>query len=130
MGELIAAIDRVRAAVKQPVTYTDVWEFWQQFTEVAAHVDVVTIHLLPYWEDTPTGIDRAIAHVRESYRVIAALFPGKPIAIGETGWPSAGRSRADAAPGLVNQAAFLRRFVQLAREEGFDYNLIDSRNKL
>ncbi len=46
-GELIAAIDRVRAAVRQPVTYADVWEFWQQFPEVAAHVDIVTIHLLP-----------------------------------------------------------------------------------
>jgi exo-beta-1,3-glucanase (GH17 family)/uncharacterized membrane protein len=126
VGELIADIDRVKAAVRQPVTYADVWEFWRKFPEVAAHVDIVTIHLLPYWEDDPTGIDRAVAHVAATYRAMAALFPGKPIAIGETGWPSRGRWRRDAAPGRVNQALFLRRFVDLATREGFDYNLIEA----
>ncbi len=126
VGELIAAIDRVRAAVRQPVTYADVWEFWRQFPEVARHVDVVTIHLLPYWEDQPTGIDGAVQHVDAVYRTMAALFPGKQIAIGETGWPSRGRPRQDAVPGRVEQAVFLRRFIALARAEGFDYNLIEA----
>ena len=125
-AELIAAIDEVRAAVRQPVTYADVWEFWEQFPEVAAHVDIVTIHLLPYWEDHPTGIDGAVAHVDEIHRRIARLFPGKPVAIGETGWPSRGRARADAVPGVVNQAVFLRRFIALAAREGLDYNLIEA----
>ena len=124
--ELIAAVDRVRAAVRQPVTYADVWEFWERFPEVAAHVDVVTIHLLPYWEDQPTGIDGAVAHVDAIYRRIVARFPGKPVAIGETGWPSRGRAREDAVPSVVNQAVFLRRFVALAAREGFDYNLIEA----
>ena len=126
IGELAAAIDRVKAAVRQPVTYADVWEFWAQFPDLARHVDIVTIHLLPYWEDNPTGIGRAVEHVRDTYRRMAALFPGKPVAIGETGWPSRGRSRADAVPGRLNQAAFLRRFVAVAKAEGFDYNLIEA----
>ena len=124
--ELISDIDHVKASVKQQVTYADVWEFWQQYPEVAAHVDVVTIHILPYWEDDPTGIDGAMAHIRTIYRQMAALFPGKPIAIGETGWPSRGRWRKDAAPSRVNQAVFLRRFIALAAAEGFDYNLIEA----
>ncbi|MBV9735623.1 MAG: glycoside hydrolase [Acidisphaera sp.] len=123
---LTAAIDRVHAAVRQPVTYADVWEFWEQFPQVAAHVDVVTIHILPYWENHPTSIDGAIGHVREVVHRTALLFPGKPLAIGETGWPSRGRWRRDAAPGLVNEAVFLRRFVALARQEHFDYNLIEA----
>jgi exo-beta-1,3-glucanase (GH17 family) len=126
VDELIADIEQVRRAVRQPVTYADVWEFWRQFPQVAEHVDIVTIHLLPYWEDVPTGIDRAIAHVDETYRRMAALFPGKPIAVGETGWPGHGRWRADAAPGLVNQARFIRGFVDLAQREGFDYNLVEA----
>jgi exo-beta-1,3-glucanase (GH17 family) len=126
VGELIAAIDQVRAAVRQPVTYADVWEFWRQFPEIAPHVDVVTIHLLPYWEDEPTGIDGAVQHVDAAYRTMAKLFPGKPISIGETGWPSRGRARQDAVPGRVEQAVFLRRFIALARAEGFDYNLIEA----
>lgn len=125
-AELMADIDRVRASVRQPVTYADVWEFWTQFPEVARHVDIVTLHLLPYWEDSPTGVGRAVAHVEEVYRRMAALFPGRRIAIGETGWPSRGRWRRDAAPGVVNQATFLRQFVALAARDGFDYNLIEA----
>ncbi len=124
--ELMADIDIVRRAVRQPVTYADVWEFWQQFPEVAGHVDMITIHLLPYWEDVPSNIDRAFLHAEGSYARIAAQFPGKPIVVGEAGWPSRGRWRADAAPGRVNQAEFIRRFVMSATQRGFDYNLIEA----
>jgi exo-beta-1,3-glucanase (GH17 family) len=123
---LAAALDRVRAAVRQPVTYADVWELWAQFPQLAAHVDIVTIHILPYWEDEPHGIARAIAHAREVVQRMRGMFPGKPIAIGEVGWPSRGRWRADAAPSRANQAVFLRKFIRLAHEEGFDYNLIEA----
>jgi exo-beta-1,3-glucanase (GH17 family) len=123
---LTAALDRVRAAVRQPVTYADVWEFWAQFPQLAGHVDIVTIHILPYWEDEPLGVERTMAHVRDVVRRMRALFPGKPIAIGEIGWPSRGRWREAAAPSRVNQAVFLREFVRLAAEEGFDYNLIEA----
>ncbi len=126
VAELIDDIEKVRAAVRQPVTYGEVWEFWEQFPEVAAHVDMVTVHLLPYWEDVPTGVDGAIDHVLGVYRRMVALFPGKRIVIGETGWPSHGRWRADAAPGVVNQARFVRAFLALARQQGFDANLIEA----
>jgi exo-beta-1,3-glucanase (GH17 family) len=124
--ELIADIDRVRAAIPQPVTYADVQEFWEKFPEVAPHVDIVTVHLLPYWEDEPTGIDGAVAHVHDVWRAMRARFPGKPVAIGETGWPSRGRARQGAVPSRVNQAEFIRGFVALADRERFDYNLIEA----
>lgn len=126
VADLTAAIDRVRAAVPEPVTYADVWEFWERNPQIAAHVDFVTVHLLPYWEDDPTGIERAVAHVRDVYHRMVAAFPGKPVVIGETGWPSGGRWRRDAAPSRVNQAVFLRRFIAAAQAEGFDYNLIEA----
>jgi exo-beta-1,3-glucanase (GH17 family) len=126
VDELITNIDKVRAAVKQPVTYADVWDFWRQFPQMAPHVDIVTIHLLPYWDDDPTGIDGAVRVVANAYQQIATLFPGKRIVIGETGWPSRGRWRRDAAPSRVNQAVFLRRFIALSRQEGFEYNLIEA----
>ncbi len=126
VAHLAAALDRVRAAVRQPVTYADVWEFWAQFPQLAAHVDIVTIHILPYWEDEPRDVARSMAHVREVVQRMRRLFPGKPIAIGEVGWPSRGRWRAAAAPSRVNQASFLRAFIRLADAEGFDYNLIEA----
>ena len=120
VGELIAALDRVKAAVRQPVTYADVWEFWVQFPELAAHVDIITIHILPYWEDEPLGVARTMAHVRDVFQRMQAMFPGRQIAIGEIGWPSRGRWREDAAPSRVNQAVFIREFITLSREMGFE----------
>ncbi|AWK87757.1 glycosyl hydrolase family 17 protein [Azospirillum thermophilum] len=119
-------IDRVKAAVKQPVSYADVWEWWLKYPQIADHVDYLTIHLLPYWEDVPAGVEGATERIRNSYRIIAKRFPGKPILVGETGWPTEGRSRGAAVPGLVNKAKFVNGFVRLARQEGFDYNVIEA----
>ncbi len=125
-AELIADIDHVRAAVHQPVAYADVSDFWDQFPQVAPHVDIVLIHLLPYWEDVPTGIDHAVAAVGRVYDHFASLFPGKRVAIGEAGWPSRGRQRRDAVPSRINQARFLRGFITLAASKHFDYNFIEA----
>ena len=119
-------IDRVKAAVKQPVSYADVWEWWLKYPQIADHVDYLTIHLLPYWEDVPAGVEGATERIRSSYRTIAQRFPGKPILVGETGWPTSGRSRGAAVPGLVNKAKFVNGFVRLAEQEGFDYNVIEA----
>jgi exo-beta-1,3-glucanase (GH17 family) len=124
--DLIADIDHVKAQVKQPVAYADVTDFWKKFPEVAPHVDVVMIHFLPYWEDKPLGVDDAIADIKTTTDAFKKLFPGKTISIGETGWPSRGRWRGDAAPSRVNEAVFIREFVTLANQEGVDYNLIEA----
>jgi exo-beta-1,3-glucanase (GH17 family) len=126
VDELIADIDHVRAAVKQPVAYADVSDFWDQFPQVAPHVDIVLIHLLPYWEDVPTSIDHAVAAGGALYEHFVARFPGKQVAIGETGWPSCCRQRRDAVPSRINQARFLRGFMELAAEKHFDYNFFEA----
>ncbi len=123
--QIIAYLDRVRAAVKQPVTYADVWEFWLKNPQIADHVDFVTVHFLPYWEDEPVGVDEAMEHIRKVYRQVKAAFPNKQILIGEVGWPSKGRSRERAVPSRWDQAEFINAFLKLADEEGFDYNLIE-----
>ena len=51
--DLARTIREVKAQVPMPVTYADVWEFWLRYREVAAAVDFITIHILPYWEDHP-----------------------------------------------------------------------------
>jgi exo-beta-1,3-glucanase (GH17 family) len=119
-------IDYVRARVKQPVAYADVTDFWKKFPQVASHVDIVMIHFLPYWEDKPLNVDAAIASIKTTTDQFKTLFPDKTISIGETGWPSRGRWRKDAAPSRVNEAVFLREFVTLADQEHVDYNLIEA----
>ncbi len=119
-------VDRVRAATRVPVTYADVWEFWTEHRALADHVSFVTIHILPYWEDHPVGIEAAIDHVVDVAEKMRSLFAGKDILIGETGWPSEGRSRRAADAGRVNQAKFFRQFSLAAAEHGLDYNFIEA----
>jgi len=126
-GEHLASlIDQVRRQVKVPVTYADVWEFWLRHPQIAPAVDFLTIHLLPYWEDDPRGIDKALAHVAEVRRAFGERFAPKQILIGETGWPSEGRQRETALPSRVNEARFIRGFVAQAEAEGWRYNLIEA----
>jgi exo-beta-1,3-glucanase (GH17 family) len=124
--QLVALIERVRAAVAQPVTYADVWEFWIKHPRMAPAVDFLTIHLLPYWEDEPTGIDAALAQVANVRRAFGSAYAPKDILIGETGWPSEGRQRETALPSRVNEALFIRGFVKLAEDNGWRYNLIEA----
>lgn len=124
--QLIEQIRAVAAAVSVPVTYADVWEFWLKNPSVAGSVDFLTVHILPYWEDKPVAVDKAVDHVRDIVAVIREAFPGKPILIGETGWPSQGRMRRDALPGVVNQAKFVREVLALAQDQGIDINIIEA----
>lgn len=125
---LAGYIADLRAGLKQPlpITYADVWEFWIKAPQLAASVDFVTIHLLPYWEDDPTPIDTAIHHVMEVWQEVSTAFAPKGILIGEVGWPSAGRRREGAEPSLVNQTRFVREFMAAAEAAGADYNLIEA----
>jgi exo-beta-1,3-glucanase (GH17 family) len=125
-AQLSAYLRRVQSAVSQPVSYGDVWEFWLRNPALAADVDFVTIHLLPYWEDEPAGIAVAIDAVAHAHARVAAAFPARDILIGETGWPSAGRQRQLAVPSRVNQARFIRGFLARARAEGWRYNVIEA----
>src|SRR4030095_8291207 len=60
--DLVRTIRAVKAQVAVPVTYDDVWEFWLRHREVAAAVDYVTVHILPYWEDFPIPAREAARH--------------------------------------------------------------------
>ncbi len=109
-----------------PVTYADVWEFWERNKGLTENVDFVTIHILPYWEDLPVSAAEAGPHVDEIRQKMAEEFPGKEILIGETGWPSAGRMREEALPSPSNQARVMHDVVALAKKRGYRVNVIEA----
>jgi exo-beta-1,3-glucanase (GH17 family) len=127
--QLLQYIRQVKKAVKQPVSYADVWSFYMRYPEIAKEVDFFTVHILPYWEDEPLKIEDTAAHIEKNYRKIRETYPDKPILIGESGWPSAGRQRGWAVPSVVNEAKFIRSLVQLANKNGFDYNIVEAFNQ-
>jgi len=127
---LAALLRRGRAENGIPVTYADVWEFWLRHPQLADAADFVTIHILPYWEDDPVPAAEGVAHIDAILRQVEAAFPGKTIFVGETGYPSAGRQREQAVPGLVEEARFIREFLAYAASydggRGLDYNIIEA----
>ncbi len=130
-GEVTAAsladnIRQVKAQVRQPVTYADVWEFWIRNSALSEAVDLITIHILPYWEDHPIAAEHAADHIASIRGVVAAAFPGREIFIGEAGWPSAGRMREAARASPVSQARALHNLLARAKADGFRVNIIEA----
>src|SRR5262245_6618979 len=124
--ELARVIREVKAKVPMRVTYADVWEFWLRHRDVAAAVDFVTVHILPYWEDHPIPVDQAARHVDLIRKRVVAAFPDKEILLGEFGWPSAGRMREGALPSAVNAARVLQEVVAQGKRENYRVNLIEA----
>jgi len=127
--QLLSYIRRVKQAIKQPVSYADVWSYYIRYPEIAKEVDFFTVHILPYWEDEPLLVDKTADHIVKNYQRIRDAYPGKPILIGESGWPSAGRQRGPAVPSVVNEAKFIRSLVQVADKNGFDINVVEAFNQ-
>ena len=125
--KLYEYIKEVKAALPDTqVTYADVWEYWLKYPKIKEVTDFVTIHILPYWEDDPMEITSAIKHLADVRHEVEGILKTSNILIGETGWPSEGRMREDALPSKTNQAIFVREFVKLAEEKGWNYNIIEA----
>ncbi len=122
--EAIAYLKRVKKMVWAPVSLAEPWHIWMKYPELVEHVDFLAIHLLPYWENIP--LHRALPYCLEQYEKVQKAYPDKPIVIGETGWPSAGRIRRGAVPSVANEATFLRRFLKEAEHRGFTYYLMEA----
>ena len=126
-SKLVEYIKEVKKALPNTkVTYADVWEFWLKHPQIKELTDFVTIHILPYWEDDPMNIEKAIKHLVEVRIEVEEILGKKNILIGETGWPSEGRMREDVHPSKINQAKYIRGFVQVANERNWDYNIIEA----
>jgi glucan 1,3-beta-glucosidase len=125
-AELAGLLARAHGESPVPVTYADVWEFWLRHAPVLReHVDVITAHILPYWEDEPVDIDQAVDHVYAIVAQMKAAFGDMPLFVGETGWPAAGRQRGPSVPGRLEQARFVRELLARQAVEPLSFNLIE-----
>ena len=86
---LINYIKRVKQAV--PAVPGHLWGCLQHVAstpDIMNTVDVVYVNYYPYWEGI--SVDQAVAAIHQWHRQITATAGGKPLIIGETGWPSDG----------------------------------------
>lgn len=122
--ELIVLLDRVRAAVKVPVTTSEQWHIWEKYPQLAKHVDLIAAHILPYWEFIP--MEKAGEFVLDRARDLKKMFPKKPLLLSEVGWPSNGRMRGGADATQADQAIYLRTLVNTLNRRGYNYFVIEA----
>ena len=85
LENVIAYVRQVKAAIKQPVTVADNYEWWiLDGAPLAAEVDFLGVHTYPAWENKT--IDEALSYTIENIDRVHAALPDKPIAILEAGW--------------------------------------------
>ena len=122
--QVIQYIRRVREQVSCPVSTAEPWHVWINHPELAKNVDYIAIHVLPFWERVP--IDQAVTWVIERYNQVQQAFPDKPVLLAEVGWPSLGERWGMAKPSRINQAMFIRQFLNVAAEKKMDYFIMEA----
>ncbi len=121
--ELIAYINEVKERTKDipsfKIAYAEIGGVMLDHPKVAESVNIIMLHIYSYWEGV--SIENGAQYVIDSFFNISKYFPGKEIMIGETGWPSDGKTNRDAVPSEENQARFFKEFTKLAESNNIKY---------
>jgi exo-beta-1,3-glucanase (GH17 family)/cellulose synthase/poly-beta-1,6-N-acetylglucosamine synthase-like glycosyltransferase len=128
LPRLIEYIEQVRSQVKVPVTTAETWDIWLKYPQLVQHVDVLSAHILPFWEKIPAYA--SVKFVLEKAGELKVQFPQKPLLLGEVGWPSFGRDRGAAEADQADQAIYLRTLLNQLNTAGYDYFVIEAFDQL
>ncbi|MGY8958463.1 MAG: glycoside hydrolase family 17 protein, partial [Alphaproteobacteria bacterium] len=121
---LLAYIAKVRNATHLSVGAAEPWHVWLDNPSLAEGVDFIGVQLLPYWEGI--AIADAAAYAMQRFRELQAAYPGKPVVVTETGWPSQGDRIGGAVASRINQNRFLREATTLLAVSGTPYFAIEA----
>ncbi len=119
VSHMVAYVRRVKAAVRQPVTFCENYVPWQHKLHDLVHeLDFISLHTYPVWEYK--HIHEALDYTKDNVASVARLYPGKPIVITEAGWCTGTNGRgmpiANAAQEL--QAIYYQDLMDWTRAEG------------
>ncbi len=116
---LIRRIDQVKAGVEQPVTTAEPWAVWLAHPKLVKAVDVVTVHIHPYWDGVPA--ERAAQHTLDKLAEVRRAARGKRVVLGEFGWPTAGDTKGGAVPSREGMAHYLGDVLPALRKTEQEY---------
>lgn len=89
---LIAYVNEVKRAVRQPITFCENYVPWTYKLEPLADVlDFIAVHTYPAWEYR--SIHDALEYTKQNYYSVVGHYPGKPVVITEAGWTTAANGR-------------------------------------
>ena len=89
--------------------------------QVAPYCDVIMVNIYPFYGGVSISNNQAIDNLINAYRdIFIPKYPGKPIVIGETGWPSAPSNQPSnqAVPSLANEETFIKQVIANAPNLG------------
>lgn len=116
------------------VTTSERFEVYRDNPDLANAVDVIFVSLQPFFEGPATGVnvpltpDQAAGRTKAGYDWLKNRYPNKVVAIGETGWPTAGP---DTRATGVNSQTYLRSLLRWSVDRPapvFIYSLVDEPN--
>jgi exo-beta-1,3-glucanase (GH17 family) len=117
--QLIGYINNVKSRTSLTVAAAEVWSTWLEHPNLANAVDVIYVHIYPYWDGI--SIDSASSYLIEKWNEIKSAYPDKKVVIGETGWPSDGNLNGNALPSAENQEKYLSDFISVVAQNNIDY---------
>jgi exo-beta-1,3-glucanase (GH17 family) len=125
--DLIALLRKVRAAVIQPVSTADDYNFWNkpESRAVAAEVDFMLLHAYAMWNRQ--SLANAVSWTRSTVEAIAREHPELTVVLAETGWATQLNTDGDevkhikAPAGEAEQAIFFSAFTAWAAEAQLPY---------
>jgi exo-beta-1,3-glucanase (GH17 family) len=125
--KLIEYLRMARAAIRQPVTTADDYNFWNkpESYAVSAVVDFLTVHAYAMWNQQ--SLESAVPWTATVYQSIRDAHPEIPVVCGETGWateldPNGDEVKYIKAPaGEAEQRVFYEAFTRWAAEAEVPY---------
>lgn len=85
VGSILRYVGTVKAAIDQPVTVADNYDWWARHgRELAGQLDFVSVHTYPVWEGR--GIEDGLAYGIENMRRVRDALPDSRLVITEAGW--------------------------------------------
>jgi exo-beta-1,3-glucanase (GH17 family) len=83
---LVHWLREARRGTSLPVSTADDYSWWvlPESAAVARELDFIVLHVHPLWNGQQ--LERALAFTQEKYAAVAALHPGLPVLLGESGW--------------------------------------------
>lgn len=89
LDSVIGYVRQVKAAIQQPVTVADNYEWWiKDGAPLAKEVDFLGVHTYAIWENKP--IDQGLSYTIENIERVHKALPDKPVVILEGGWATTG----------------------------------------
>ncbi len=111
IDRVVGYIERVKAAIEQPVSTADNYLAWVEHGERLMTVaDFAMIHTYPIWEEK--SLEESIPYTRANLLQVRKALPNARLVIGEAGWPSIASEFGDRAS-EAHQAKYVSELLAL-----------------